>query len=79
VFSAFAVCTVLLSYLSATGCLVGFDVLSKIPQLLLISVLCALVELVPIGELAAKSCIPFSRVLVRIMSSNICIAPTSSF
>lgn len=29
----------------------GFDVLSKLPQLLLISVLCALVELVPIGSL----------------------------
>ena len=30
----------------------GFDVMSKLPQLLLISVLCALVELIPIGEFA---------------------------
>jgi hypothetical protein len=68
VVSAFAVCAVLLSYLSATGCLVGFDVLSKLPQLLLISVLCALVELVPVGELAAKSSISFYRVFLRYIS-----------
>jgi dolichol kinase len=71
VVSAFAVCAVLLSYLSATGCLVGFDVLSKLPQLLLISVLCALVELVPIGELAAKSSISFYRVFLRYISCYI--------
>lgn len=52
VISAFAVCAILLSFLSATGFLVGFDVMSKLPQLLLISVLCALVELIPIGEFA---------------------------
>ena len=50
VVGAFAVCSSLLYYLSATGAMVGFDVATKLPQLLLISVLCALVELIPIGE-----------------------------
>ena len=50
VVGAFVVCAVMLSYLSASGFIVGFDVVKKLPQLLLISILCALVELIPIGR-----------------------------
>jgi hypothetical protein len=49
VVGAFVVCAVLLSYLSANGLMIGFDVVKKLPQLLVISILCALVELIPIG------------------------------
>lgn len=47
---AFTTSTVLLAFLSVTGSLVGINVMNLLPQLLLISILCALVELVPIGE-----------------------------
>mmetsp|Transcript_32283 Transcript_32283/g.30778 ORF Transcript_32283/g.30778 Transcript_32283/m.30778 type:complete len:301 (-) Transcript_32283:582-1484(-) len=50
VIGAFSVCTALLSLLSATGSLGGLDVASKLPQLFLISVVCALVELIPVWD-----------------------------
>ena len=50
VVGAFIVCTGLLSLLSFTGSLEGLNVASKLPQILLISVICALVELIPIGK-----------------------------
>ena len=67
VVGAFTVCAILLSLLSATGSLAGFDVASKLPHLLLISVICALVELIPIGQhssLPLFSPSSFSRLLL---------------
>ena len=43
-------CATLLSYLSANGMMPGFDVVKKLPALFVISVLCALVELIPVGR-----------------------------
>jgi dolichol kinase len=49
VVGAFTVSTALLLLLNTTGCM-SFDATSKWPQLFLVSVLCALVELVPLGK-----------------------------
>ena len=43
-------CATLLSYLSANGFMPGFDVVKKLPELFVISVICALVELIPVGR-----------------------------
>ena len=48
VIGAFTMSSALLSYLNIMGC-VEFDVNVKWPQLLLISVLCAIIELIPVG------------------------------
>ena len=50
VVGAFVVCATLLSYLSANGFMPGFDVVKKLPELFVISVICALVELIPVGR-----------------------------
>ena len=53
VFGPFTASAGLLSFLSLTGCL-AMDVQARLPELLVISVLCALVELVPIGKAEAN-------------------------
>jgi dolichol kinase len=46
---AFAVSAAVLAWFRATGCL-EFDVMAHLSQLLLTSVICAAVELVPLGR-----------------------------
>lgn len=69
-------CAVLLSYLSANGFMPGFDVVKKLPELFVISILCALVELIPVGRW--REVFGFCVLQVALCSVLFCLFYTSS-
>ena len=69
-------CAVLLSYLSANGFMPGFDVVKKLPELFVISILCALVELIPVGRW--REIFRFCGLLMALFSLLFCLFSSST-